>query len=663
MQLIRIFSCALFCAASIFATSCSSFKVNDYKSITNYSFQNEMREFEVDMDSIITKGIYAPTEKQIKDGEFKFSFNVTGQKEKLFYKIYFQNEDYKFQEELNDSMNPLCSENFYGSWGPNEFGFKEIKSGTTNVRDGFIICGNPRNERIFFGEDMSSYKVEDKEVKKLMDEIRSQPDWFKSIENKAATNNMPIEQQLELDAIFTLCYIRDKGSNNHRWKRNPRMGKYSTMLVVCSEADLERIPDYIRDITLTCNDQYINPFFYFLHGDGSRLSNTSVILDENSIRLKSRIDVTKGVFINNAEKQNHQDYSFLNSSCNNSDEMFKTAHVEQFFHAEVRDFKMNTIPKIADVLADEYTIDDYKLAEKYFTDSMMVKDYVRSSNCPCKTVKLNTKENVLEIFNPKSTNIETARKENVGIKTRIGYTYGKFTAKVKFPSQINSTNVWTGLTNAFWMLFQDKQLWNHRRATKSGYAQKGVYSPDAPRSPTTYYSEIDFEMVKTSKYWPAQSYENGNGPVENAQKNDDVIVTTTNFDLSCSDPIRFGKSFCPTEYNGQEFLPFRWEPWHQAITTRMPVKNSDLYSPPFYYYQIEWRPNEIIWRIGPSKDKLDVIGYVNDEVTSIPNNQMIMIITQEYHLTDWWPPMPFKQEYIPFLKNDLLGKIYEFEIE
>jgi hypothetical protein len=25
--------------------------------------------------------------------------------------------------------------------------------------------------------------------------------------------------------------------------------------------------------------------------------------------------------------------------------------------------------------------------------------------------------------------------------------------------------------------------------------------------------------------------------------------------------------------------------------------------------------------------------------------------------------MPFKQEYIPFLKNDLVGKIYEFEIE
>jgi hypothetical protein len=654
---------ALLYTLSLFVTSCSTFEVTEFKSIVNYSFSDEKKEFAIDMDSVIIDGIQAPTAKQIEEGLFKFSFKVSANKEELFYKIYFQNEDYKFQETLNDTLNPLCSENFYGSWGPKEFGFKKIQRESQIITDGFRICGNPRNERKFLGVAMSTYKIEEAEVKKLMDEIQSQPDWFKSVQDKAANNKMPVEQQLELDAIFTLCYVRDKGEYNHRWKRNPRMGNYSVMLVVCTKSDLEKIPDYIQDITLKLNDEYVNPFHYFLYGDGSKLINTKIILDENAIRLKSSIDVTKGIFINNAEKQNFQDYSLLNPSCNFSDTTFRTAHMEQFFHAEVRDFKLNTIPVIADVLGNEYTIDDYKKAEAYFSDSQMIQDYVRSSNCPCKTVKINENEKVLEIHNPKSVDLTSARKENVGVKTRIGYTYGKFTAKIKFPSQINGSNVWTGITNAFWMLFQDKQLWNHRRATKSGYAQKGVYSQDAPRSPTTYYSEIDFEMVKTSQYWPAYTYEGGNGPVEDAQKSSDVIVTSTNFDLSCSDPIRFGQSFCPTKYKDQEFLPFRWAPWHQAITTRTPVKNSDLYSPDFYYYQIEWRPNEIIWRIGPSKDQLNVIGYVNDEITSIPNNQMIMIVTQEYHLTEWWPPMPFKQEFIPFLKNDMIGKIFEFEIE
>lgn len=663
MQSLINYPFLIFHAMAFFVTSCSKFEVTEFKSIINYSFSDEKKEFAIDMDSVIINGIQAPTAKQIEEGLFKFSFKVSSNTEELFYKIYFQNEDYKFQETLNDTLNPLCGENFYGSWGPKEFGFKKIQPESQIITDGFRICGNPRNERKFLGVAMSTYKIEEAEVKKLMDEIQSQPDWFKSVQDKATNNKMPVEQQLELDAIFTLCYIRDKGESNHRWKRNPRMGNYSIMLVVCTESDLKKIPDYIQDITLKLNGEYVNPYYYFLHGDGSSLSNTKVILDENAVRLKSRIDVSKGIFINNAEKQNYQDYSFLNSGCNDSDETFRTAHMEQFFHAEVRDFKLNTIPVIADVLANEYTAEDYRKAEAYFNDSLMIKDYVRSSNCPCKTVKINEQEKVLEIYNPKSADLTSARKENVGVKTRIGYAYGKFTARIKFPSQINSSNVWTGLTNAFWMLFQDKQEWNHRRVSESGYAQKGIYSPDAPRSPTTYYSEIDFEIVKTSRYWPATSYKEGKVPVEDAQNNSDIIVTTTNWDLSCSDPVRFGQSFCPTNYDNQEFLPFRWLPWHQAITTRMPVKNSDLYSPDFYYYQIEWRPNEIIWRIGPSKDQLKVIGYVNDEITSIPNNQMIMIVTQEYHLTEWWPPMPFKQEYIPFLKNDMIGKIYDFEIE
>lgn len=648
----------------IFFHSCKQeLFVTDFKSVTNLALNSD-RTFAVDMDSVIVRGIEVPTQRQSADGKIAFSFSVQqGSGSKLYYKIYYQNESYKFPENGEKGMDSLCEENFYGSWGEAEYGFKEISSGKNRVTDFYRIVGNPRNERKFRGKPMDEYQVDDAAVARTISTIRAVPEWIKSVEEKAVANKRPLEQQLELDALYTLSFERDRGKVNHRWKRNPRMGAYSAMLVVCTEEDLERIPEYIQDITLTCNGHYVNPYYWFLYGEGKKLPGTRVILDSLAIRLKSHVDVSKGIFINKADQQNEQVFTHLNDGCNNSPEMFRNAHLEQFFHAENRDYLLNTVPIIADVLQNEYTIDDYLAAEKKFTEKDLVKDFIRSSDCPCKTVYLDKKEGSVGIFNPASKNIGEARKENVGIKTRIGYTYGTFTAKIKFPSQLNSTNVWTGLTNAFWMLFQDKQDWNHRRLSKSGYSLKGTFSPDAPRTPTTYYSEIDFEMVKTSQYWPAAVYPGGKGPEENAQQNSDVMVTTTNWDLSSSDPKRFGKGFCPTKFGSDEFQPFRWEPWYQAITIRNPVSNADLYTPDFYYYQIEWRPTEIIWRIGPSKDRMRVIGYMNDEITMIPNNQMVMIVTQEYHRTDWWPPMPFRQEYVPFLKNDLEGKVYDFEIE
>jgi len=637
--------------------------VTNFKSVTNLSLDGD-RSFEVDMDSVIVRGIEVPTATQSPERQIDFSFSVKSVgHQKLYYKIFYQNESYKFPEVNENGMDSLCEENFYGTWGEEDYGFKLVPAGSKEVKDAYRIVGNPRNERKFFGRPMDEYQVDDAAVERTISTIRSVPEWIKSVEEKAVANKRPLDQQLELDALYTLSFERDRGKSNHRWKRNPRMGNYSAMLVVCSESDLQLIPEYIRDITLTANGHYVNPYYWFLHGDGKKLKETRIVLDSSAIRLKSHIDVTKGIFVNKADQQNQQTFTYLNSDCNNSAQLFRSAHVEQFFHAENRDYGLNTIPVIADVLKDEYSVDDYKAAEEKYAESDLITDYIRSSDCPCKTVYVDKKEGSIGIFNPASKNLKDARKENVGIKTRIGYTYGKFTAKIKFPSQLNSTNVWTGLTNAFWMLFQDKQDWNHRRLSKSGYSLKGTFSPDAPRTPTTYYSEIDFEMVKTSQYWPAAVYPGGKGPVENAQLNSDVMVTTTNWDLSSSDPKRFGKGFCPTKFGNEEFQPFRWERYYQAVTIRNPVSNADLYTPEFYYYQIEWRPNEIIWRIGPSKDQMRVIGYMNDEITMIPNNQMVMLVTQEYHRTDWWPPMPFRQEYIPFLKNDLEGKVFDFEIE
>lgn len=650
----------------LFLCSCNSVDVNDFKSITNYNFKENDRSFQIDMDSVIINGIEAPTNKQIKGANFTFSFQCNQGSEKLYYKIYYQNEAYKFPEIIgDDTLNEISNENFYGSWGTNDdAGFKLIADNVETVTDSFRIAGNPRNERKFWGASMDEYQITNEQVAGFANFIKTQNvEWYKMIEQKAIANKMPLEQQLNLDAIFSLNMNRNKGRVNHKWKRNPRMGKYSAMLVVCTEADLNNIPEYVKDITQTHNDKYVNPFQYYLYGEGKNLKNTKVIVDTNFIVLKSKIDLAKGIFINKAEQQNEQFYTNLNVDCNDGQNKFRTAQVEQFFHTEIRDFGLNTVPIIADVLGNEYAINDYNEAEKNFQESQMVKDYIRSSNCPCKTVSVNKKEKSIQIYNPKSDNIANAHKENVGIKTRVGYTYGKFTAKIKFPPLINKTNVWTGLTNAFWMLYQDKNKWNYRRVSKTGYTEKGSYAADAPRMPDTYYSEIDFEIVKTSKYWPENYYNKKNPPIEDAKNNRDVVVGLTNWDLCNKDPKNYFHGIDTIVHGNKNYEALRWADYYQALTSRQGVSNDEMFNGDFYYFQIEWNPTEIIWRIGPDKGHMREIGFMNEDVTSIPNNQMIMIVTQEYHLSSWWPPIPFKQEYIPFLKKDMVGKIYDFEIE
>jgi hypothetical protein len=54
---------------------------------------------------------------------------------------------------------------------------------------------------------------------------------------------------------------------------------------------------------------------------------------------------------------------------------------------------------------------------------------------------------------------------------------------------------------------------------------------------------------------------------------------------------------------------------------------------------------------------------VNSTITSIPDNQMLLIVTQEFHNTKWWIGSPYAQENIPFPKNDIEGKIFEVTIE
>ena len=332
-----------------------------------------------------------------------------------------------------------------------------------------------------------------------------------------------------------------------------------------------------------------------------------------------------------------------------------------------RQYTLRNIPLVKDVVGDEpYTRADYEDSKGKYSDEQRLNDYPVTAATPCRTVRLSDDGSYISIINPGSTP-ENMRKESTGIRSRVGFTDGKWRAKIKFPPMLNDDNVWNGLTYAFWLIYSDEHPWNYRRHNEvaGGYIDKGDDSENPVRHPDYHYSEIDIEIVKASKYWPVDYYGTRTDTenfTEDATQNNDVMYCCTNWDLASREPKNFKSGIDTINYDNQLFEANRWSELYKALTTRKPMPNS-VFSEPYYYYEIEWRPTEIIWRVGPSPDKMQVMGYMNDSFTSIPNNQMRCIVTQEYHYSEWWPPVVWEQGLIPYNKTDIEGRVFEVVVE
>jgi len=627
-----------------------------------YNLPANHKTYSINTEDIITQGIVFPcqlnnNETNTVENTIKFSFKVDN-KNKYYYKIYYQNESYKW-----DEKHEWSNENFYGSWADTTIGFKEIKG--TEVIDSFKIVGNPRFESKYFGAPFDDFFIDDNKIQSVIQAINNSPEWKADVLKKAKQNHYTFDEQATMDALWVLKDNRNKGNVNHPWKRNPRMGKYSALIVVCTKEALKNIPDYIQFIhKKNEKGEFVNPYRYFLH-DNPSSNDVSVYLDSCMFSLSLSIKPGDGIFIDKT-KLPYKNLNYKDDSlCGSTIEIFKKALFEQFFSHENKNFKLNTIPILVDWEKDEYTPETYIANKnKYLNDTThRVHSWIRNVECPCKEV-FDRKE-YIEIFNPENKNIENAAKLNVGVMTRVGFTYGKITAKVKLPHLLNKNHVWNGITNAIWLITQDLSEWNNRRYSQTGYTPKG--NPDGERIHTTAYSEIDFEIIKASPYWPNQYYKNSTLKQKSknydGKYNDTIIVAATNWDLASQDPPQF---YYPIQYiyhGNKEYEAMRWNKKYQAITIRTPALDNELFGKEFYYFQIEWRPNEIIWRIGPSKDNMHEVAYMSEKQTSIPNNQMVMIINQEFHLAEWWPVPVYEQDYIPFLKNRNIGKIYEITIE
>lgn len=611
---------------------------------------------DMDLVNVVNNGVVIPSRRQCEEAAFVFKFK--GEKNK-FYKIYYHNDSYCFAND--DSLN--C-ENFYGSWEDVTIGFKPIEKDGIIV-DTFRIVGNPRNEERYYGADLSRNIFSKKAIEGVIQAIHNTPEWYAGVVEKAKKNNYTVEKQLYLDAAWVVADRKNVGECNNRWKRNPRVGCYSFLLVVCDETALSAIPDYIQYIGKTnAFGSFVNPVAYFYTHE---ISGIQVVPSSRVLKTRAVLTPRQGVFVDELMAKSN-DYEIDSTRLlGNSEKLYQEALFEQFLSHVSQQYTLRNIPVIQDIEgARPYTLADYEANRTRFDSSELLYNYPVVSEHFGRTVKVDDAGEGITLINPGNRNPDHLRKESTGIRTRVGFTYGKFRGKIKFPVMLNEENMWNGLTYAFWMIYQDGHSWNNRRRSTAGggYIDKSDESPNPVRKPENSYSEIDIEIVKASRYWPLQYYRGSekNSKVEDATKNNDVMFCCTNWDLASPEPERFSAGITRIPYKESVYEAMRWSELYKALTTKEPMSN-EIFKQPYYYYEIEWRPKEIIWRLGPSPGNMRVMGYMSDTYTNIPNNQMLCIVTQEYHYSEWWPPVVFYQGLIPYNQSDIVGEVFEIVVE
>jgi len=606
------------------------FSVKDFNPLTNWK-QGET--LFLDYADALENGFIIPTSRQAGDGFFRMEFSIrnTGTAPQNFgYKIYYQNESYKFPERSpSDStrQHPYAWENFYGSWEEvaatfAETGIIPADNEYHAVENRFRIVGNPRDEQRYY-----------------------------------------------------------EGGHNDRWKRNPRVGNYSFMLVVTSLDNLQQktIPANVQNIGMKSDSGFVNPYYYFLYGAGRALKNTAVQRSARLLTVAARPDPGAGIYINPRAWKQDPTADPKETGCGEDSSLYHKAAFEQFVHFIDPSTKMNNIPVITDILHEPYTKTDYNWNKRFYRKEELVAITATVAPRPCETVISDPVNHKITLRNPKSE-FGKWQKQNVGVITRHGMTYGKWTAKCKLTELLNKSNMWNGLTNAIWLITQAQADWNFRRDCNNGGYMANYYGGQTDqRVKNVGYSEIDFEILKTVPYCPTwvaspaynQGYDdqyharnwNVPFPEEILADDDKICVSCTNWDMACWQPAGFNSGCYPVRYQDKTYWTHRWDKNYRALTEKTPESDDELFGSPFYYFQIDWQPDRIIWLIGPSKDKMHVVGYLDDKVTSIPNNQMLLIVTQEFHNTKWWVGSPYAQENTPFPKVDYVGEIFEVTIE
>jgi hypothetical protein len=606
------------------------FELADFEPVSNFeSDSSGVVNLFMDYTGSLQNGFVIPSKAQSPNGYFAVKFkikNKTNTTQDFGYKIFYNNETYKFTEVLNGKENPFAGENFYGSWEDLGQKYHIIKSVSANsdfveVEDSIRILGNPRNELRYF-----------------------------------------------------------ENNQNQRWKRNPRVGFYSFHILIFPLKNKEEIPEYVLDIAKPINGSFKNPFAFLNSAKITESKNLICFSRKSILKLSAKPEISNGIYINPMNFSNEKFASYYSEVCGQDEKLYSNAAFEQFINNVDPSMRFENVPVVRDIMGDDYTKTDYNWDKAFYRREELISVLPGVARIPCESVYIDDTGTKIVLKNPGCVQGKW-RKESVGIRTRHGFSYGKYRLKCKLTQLLNKNNVWNGLTNAIWLLSQQGSgAWNSRRSCdKEGYMATYWGGDNDKRVPVIDYSEIDFEILKTPPYCPPfgfppviknpvnDRYNTDRWNVEfpeELEKNDGMIsVACTNWDMACKQPLDFKSGCNSIVYEDKTFDSHRWTDNYRALTQKHYESDDELFGGEFYYFEIDWRPTEIIWRIGPSPGKMKIVGYMNDQVTSIPNNQMTLIVTQEYHNTKWWPGSPYMQENLPFPSKDLIGEIYELIIE
>src|SRR5690554_173220 len=543
----------LFSGLILFSCTETHFQINSFDALTNFESSNDTLVLEMDLSDGPFKGITLPSQKG-KDGakNFEFRFEITNTSSEpmpVYYKIYYQNESYKYSEVDKDALlkknayNRKSAENFYGSWiSDSLIGFRQSEiipaGGSLVITDSLYIAGNPLNDSLYYSYHPQNPNLTPEEIQSVVDIIKANTEWYDAVVKKAIDKNKPLETQLRDDAIWTLHNSHPPGNDNQRWQRNPRVGSYSFMLVAGDEENIKKLPESVLDMSKIDKREkvHMNPFYYFGHKVDPEKSGIGVARASQTLKTFAVMRPDAGLFYDGS--------AFLNNSrrpdseCNKSDDAFEFAHFRQFVNEEVLDSSLHNIAIKANVRGDEYTREDF--AYNAQTANRDEPSYVNKPLTPCENAWYDTEANVLVVENPGNTD-RPYKKENAGVEGRFGFTYGKFRGRIKFPDMLSNDNVWNGLTCAYWLKFQSLDEWNTRDVCeKEGYVIHEMADGEYVNKPQNSYSEIDIEIVKTSRDWGMHSYPDWvPPPAYDAAADNNVIVTCTNWDLACKDPSNF----------------------------------------------------------------------------------------------------------------------------
>lgn len=613
------------------------------------------------INSSVTDGIVLPLSE--KNEFFHFNFEVknnTKQARQYFYKIFYQNKTYKHavaaKSPVNGTLeyNVSSDQNFYGSWKQVEVGFRSTavvhqRGEVLAVRDSFQIVGNPRNEeQCFFNRVIPPTE---EQLQSQMEEIKADLVWYNKEKAKARSNGVAVEVELRKSAEYIYETSKKQMEKlNYRRRRSPRMGEYEFMLVVLDEQALLELPGYVKRIDQKKDSRFMNPFYYFNYGDGSRLRGCQVINSKEVLTLKTNVDfsfpIKNGALFS-------QDTIACSDVCSiNGDDKAIVARIPHDLNFNKELVNVDSI-----VSWDSFNTSFFNGPDKLEIKNIP-ETTVGKNDCLCEWVANDFENHRITLKNPAGT------KKSVGLGLILGLSYGKYTIGLSLPDYINDQDMWNGLSTAVWLENQSVEDWNNRsKCADEGYvSMDGSVGAGLNRKSRVATSRIEMELMCVNEVWPKMSYKDYTGKVPESDSLVKMTTVCSNWDMACPEPKNFQPGAMAYKYEETRFDLHRWNDYFQALECRRPVDkgwidNKDV------VIQLEWCPDHIVYRMGPDLEHLQVISAMKTDVTKIPDNQMVLKIAQRFNETQWWPGAFFRQEEIPFFDKAFDGYIKSITIE